>query len=119
MAVAASDSVSGAIFVQNEDLARTEPTLRSNKRHKRQQLMLSKKNVGFYARHLISRTETRKNVGQFSVNFLESDKMLGYWLSFYANRLERTRFVILAELSPKKADINFETYSSTFNAIQS
>ena len=28
--------------------------------------------------------------------------MLGYWLSFYANRLERTRFVILAELSPKK-----------------
>ena len=47
-------------------------------------------------------TETRKNVGQFSVNFLESDKMLGYWLSFYANRLERTHFVILAELSPKK-----------------
>ena len=28
--------------------------------------------------------------------------MLGYWLSFYANRLERTHFVILAELSPKK-----------------
>ena len=64
--------------------------------------LLSKKNVGFYARHLVSRTETRKNVGQFSVNFLESDKMLGYWLSFYANRLERTHFVILAELSPKK-----------------
>ena len=66
---------------------------------------LSKKNVGFYARHFISRTESRKNVGQFSVNFLESDKMLGYWLSFYANRLERTRFVILAELSPKKTTL--------------
>ena len=28
--------------------------------------------------------------------------MLGYWLSVYANRLERTHFVILAEPSPKK-----------------
>ena len=64
--------------------------------------VLSKKNVGFYARHLISRTETRNYVGQFYVYFLESDKMLGYWLSFYVNRLERTHFVILAELSPKK-----------------
>ena len=45
--------------------------------------------------------------------------MLGYWLSFYVNRLERTHFVILAELSPKKADINFDTYHSRFNAIQS
>ena len=58
-------------------------------------------------------------LGNFPLIFLESDKMLGYWLSFYANRLERTHFVILAELSPKKKDINFDTYSSRFNAIQS
>ena len=34
-------------------------------------------------RHIISSTETRNYVGQFSVHFLESDKMLDYWLSFY------------------------------------
>ena len=35
-----------------------------------------------YARHLISRTETRNYVGQFSVHILEADKTLVYWLSF-------------------------------------
>ncbi len=65
-------------------------------------LVLYTKNVGFSARHIISRTETRNYVGQFSVHFLESDKMFGYWLSFYVNRLERTHLVILAELLPKK-----------------
>jgi hypothetical protein len=45
--------------------------------------------------------------------------MLGYWLSFHGNRLERTHFVILAQLSPKKAYINFDTPHSRFNAIQS
>ena len=36
----------------------------------------------FLPHTLISRTETRNYVGQFSVHILESDKMLGYWLSF-------------------------------------
>ena len=71
--------------------------------------LLSKKNVGFYARHSILRTETRNYVGQFSVHFLESDKMLGYWLPFYVNRLERTHFVILAELLPKKPTLILTT----------
>ena len=29
-------------------------------------------------------------VGQFSVHILETDKILGFWLSFYVNRLEPT-----------------------------
>ena len=80
-------------------------------------VLVSRKNVGFSALHIISRTETRNYVGEFSVHFLESDKMLGYWLPFYLNRIERTHFVILAELS-KKNNI-FDTYRSRFNAIQS
>ena len=44
----------------------------------------------------------RNYVGQFSVQILEADKILGYLLSFYVNRIERTHFIILAEPSPKK-----------------
>ena len=43
--------------------------------------------------------------------------MLCYWLSFNVNRLERTHFVVLAELSPKKPALTSIHFS--FNAIQS
>ena len=47
----------------------------------------------FLPHTLISRTETRNYVGQFSVHILESDKMLGYWLSFLLIDLSGPNFV--------------------------
>ena len=47
----------------------------------------------FLPHTLISRTKTRNYVGQFSVHSLESDKMLGYWLSFLLIDLSGPNFV--------------------------
>jgi len=51
-------------------------------------------------------------LGNFPLIFWNPTKCWVIGSLFFANRLERTHFVILAELSPKKADINFDTYSS-------
>ena len=65
--------------------------------HLKYETILSRKNVGCWAsvgadRLVISRMEIRNYVEQFSVQILEADKILGYFLSFYVNRIERTHF---------------------------